>query len=35
MNMVEVFPILYVGAVYITIAVKLLFKSARREEMIQ
>ena len=35
MNMVEVFPLLFVGAVYITIAFKLLYNSAKREESIQ
>ncbi len=35
MNMVEVFPLLFVGAVYITIAVKLLYNSAKRKELIQ
>ena len=35
MNMVEVFPLLFVGAVYITIAVKLIYKSAKRKELIQ
>jgi len=35
MNMVEVFPLLFVGAVFFTIAFKLLYNSAKREELIQ
>ncbi len=35
MNMVEVFPLLFVGVVYITIAVKLLYNSVKRKELIQ